>query len=104
MAWMMKCQSTVCIALAASVFLVLSSGSAAAQSSVGPPIQAPATTHQGTALKQPNVPCTCRFRGDDYQIGERICVRGPQGPQMAQCAMTLNNTSWTFLEEACPTM
>jgi len=71
---------------------------------------APVTTTDTAAtvasgeLPKPNVPCTCRFRGEDYQIGETACLKGPQGPRLARCDMTLNNTSWIFLDDGCPTM
>ncbi|WP_349360825.1 hypothetical protein [Stappia sp.] len=61
-------------------------------------------TVASSALPKPNVPCTCRFRGEDYQIGEIACLKGPQGPRLARCDMTLNNTSWIFLDVGCPTM
>lgn len=44
------------------------------------------------------VPCTCRYRGNDYQQGETACIRG----RLARCDMVLNNTSWAMTEEICP--
>ncbi|MHC5653484.1 hypothetical protein [Stappia sp. ICDLI1TA098] len=47
--------------------------------------------------------CTCRYFGEKYSIGETVCLRGPEGPRMARCAMNQNNTSWKMLEDPCPT-
>ncbi len=49
-----------------------------------------------TALAGPN--CTCRFQGENFQIGEVACILG----QLKQCEMKLNNTSWRTLSEGCP--
>lgn len=46
--------------------------------------------------------CTCRYKGQDYGIGESICLNGPGGMRMATCSMVLNNTSWKFSEGVCP--
>jgi len=48
------------------------------------------------------IDCTCRYRGEDYQIGEQVCLKGPNGPSVATCGMTLNNTSWKFTKSPCP--
>lgn len=48
------------------------------------------------------IDCTCRYRGEDYQIGEQVCLKGPDGPSVATCGMTLNNTSWKFTKSPCP--
>ncbi|WP_245566139.1 hypothetical protein [Stappia stellulata] len=47
--------------------------------------------------------CTCRYFGQDYQLGETVCLRGPNGMQLARCSMLLNNTTWKPLEDGCPT-
>ncbi|MCP5081522.1 MAG: hypothetical protein GY948_07475 [Alphaproteobacteria bacterium] len=49
-----------------------------------------------TAVAGPN--CTCRFQGENFQIGEVACILG----QLKQCEMQLNNTSWRTLSEGCP--
>ncbi|NNF77173.1 MAG: hypothetical protein HKN05_04005 [Rhizobiales bacterium] len=49
-----------------------------------------------TAVAGPN--CTCRFQGENFQIGEVACILG----QLKQCEMKLNNTSWRTLSEGCP--
>jgi len=53
------------------------------------------------ALAQ-NVSCTCRYQGQDYGVGESICLKGSDGMRMATCAMVLNNTSWSFSNAPCP--
>ncbi len=42
--------------------------------------------------------CTCRFQGNNYQIGEVACIMG----NLQHCEMQLNNTSWKVLTEGCP--
>ncbi|MET1415542.1 hypothetical protein ABVF61_24945 [Roseibium sp. HPY-6] len=49
-----------------------------------------------------NISCTCRYKGEDYGIGESICLKSPDGMQMATCSMVLNNTSWKFSNAPCP--
>lgn len=44
------------------------------------------------------IPCTCRFKGQDFAQGARVCIRG----EMAECGMYLNNTSWKFTRTPCP--
>lgn len=48
------------------------------------------------------VPCTCRYKGEDYGLGDSICLRSPDGLRMATCSMILNNTSWQFSNAPCP--
>jgi len=55
----------------------------------------------GTASAQ-TVSCTCRYQGQDYGLGESICLKSPNGLRMATCAMVLNNTSWKFTSAPCP--
>jgi hypothetical protein len=47
--------------------------------------------------------CTCRYFGQDYHLGETVCLRGPDGSRLARCSMLLNNTTWTPLKQECPT-
>ncbi len=54
------------------------------------------TASASTALAGPN--CTCRFQGENFQIGEVACILG----QLKQCEMKPNNTSWRTLSEGCP--
>jgi len=47
--------------------------------------------------------CTCRGAdGVEATIGETVCLKTPSGQRLARCEMVLNNTSWKFLEGACP--
>lgn len=46
--------------------------------------------------------CTCRARNVEAQEGQTVCVRTPNGSQMARCEKVLNNTSWRFLGTPCP--
>jgi len=46
--------------------------------------------------------CTCRGPGVVAHHGQTICLRTPDGPRLARCDMVLNNSSWTFLPDACP--
>jgi hypothetical protein len=49
-----------------------------------------------------NVSCTCRYQGEDYGLGESICLKSPNGLKMATCEMVLNNTSWQISNAPCP--
>ena len=51
---------------------------------------------------QTKIPCTCRFQGVDFGLGEEICMKRPAGSTLARCEMVLNNTSWKFTEAPCP--
>ena len=46
--------------------------------------------------------CTCRYFGQDFSLGTTVCLKGPDGPRLARCAMNQNNTSWKVLEQSCP--
>jgi hypothetical protein len=52
---------------------------------------------------QPLIDCTCRYQGQDFHLGEVICLATSSGPRIAQCEMALNNTSWTITDGPCPT-
>ena len=56
------------------------------------------TLANGASHRRKDIPCTCRFDGNDFEVGDRVCIRG----RMAQCGMSLNNTSWTFTDAPCP--
>jgi hypothetical protein len=56
----------------------------------------------GTSVSAQTVSCTCRYKGQDYGLGESICLKSPEGLRMATCAMVLNNTSWKFSSAPCP--
>ncbi|PVB63665.1 hypothetical protein DCO57_02475 [Labrenzia sp. 011] len=56
----------------------------------------------GSLVKAQTVSCTCRYKGQDYSLGESICLNGSDGSRMATCSMVLNNTSWQFSNAPCP--
>jgi len=45
--------------------------------------------------------CTCRARGQAFELGQSTCLPSPKGPRMATCGMVLNNTSWQFTDTPC---
>jgi len=46
--------------------------------------------------------CTCRYAGKNFEQGQTVCIRVGDASRMARCDMALNNSSWTFLKEGCP--
>jgi hypothetical protein len=46
--------------------------------------------------------CKCMANGQVFHHGEITCLRLPSGPQLAQCGMVLNNSSWIKLQDGCP--
>jgi len=46
--------------------------------------------------------CQCMANGRVFHHGEIACLRLPSGPQLAQCGMVLNNSSWIKLQDGCP--
>lgn len=47
--------------------------------------------------------CTCRYAGHSFQVNSCVCITtSAVGPQVACCGMVVNNTSWTFTKNACP--
>jgi hypothetical protein len=46
--------------------------------------------------------CTCKFAGGDVKQGQTACIPTAQGKSLARCDMSLNNSSWTVLDEPCP--
>ena len=46
--------------------------------------------------------CTCRAMGRDFQHGDQVCLRSPNGQaRIATCSMVLNNSAWQFSETPC---
>lgn len=84
----------------AAVFSALIAGSAGVHAGDGTATQPLATVAaQGSGpVLRPNVNCTCRFRGEDFSIGESVCIRG----SLATCSTFLNNTSWAISKTPCP--
>jgi hypothetical protein len=60
-----------------------------------------------TAILTPAAPagaeCTCRYAGQSFQQGQTVCIRVGGSARLARCDMALNNSSWTFLKQGCPT-
>jgi len=47
--------------------------------------------------------CTCRNRdGRVYQLGQSICLFVDGRRYLARCDMSLNVSSWTKLQDGCP--
>jgi hypothetical protein len=56
-----------------------------------------------TAQDAPRLPpCTCRAKGQVFQMGETVCLDTPEGPRLALCAMDQNVSSWRRTPTACP--
>jgi hypothetical protein len=45
--------------------------------------------------------CTCRARGQAFELGQSTCLATPRGARIATCGMVLNNTSWQFSDTPC---
>jgi hypothetical protein len=46
--------------------------------------------------------CTCRALGREFQTGETVCLKSPNGQnRLATCGMVLNNSSWQFSDKPC---
>ncbi|EKF40991.1 hypothetical protein NA8A_17520 [Nitratireductor indicus C115] len=45
--------------------------------------------------------CLCRANGEQYKHGQLVCLKLPQGSQLARCDKVLNNASWKFLGQSC---
>jgi|TARA_B100000315_G_scaffold246633_2_gene274185 hypothetical protein len=44
---------------------------------------------------------TCRYYGEDYQIGARICLSTSGDARQATCGMVLNNSAWKVSAIKC---
>ena len=40
------------------------------------------------------IPCRCRFQGQEYRLGEEVCMSTHTGIVLTRCDLLLNNTSW----------
>lgn len=47
------------------------------------------------------IPCRCRFGGQDYRLGETVCMATAQGTVLTRCDLLLNNTSWIPTSTSC---
>jgi hypothetical protein len=79
--------------LVAATLLALGAAAPAAAANFG---------HQPPHGIVPERDCTCRANGRSYRMGERVCLRTPDGAlRTAECRMVQNVTSWAFSQEAC---
>ncbi|MGX7872262.1 hypothetical protein ACVDG5_004815 [Mesorhizobium sp. ORM6] len=46
--------------------------------------------------------CQCRANGHIFHHGEFTCLQLPSGPELAQCDMVLNISSWKKIQTGCP--
>ena len=53
------------------------------------------------ALTAAAADCTCRARGQEFELGQSTCLATPKGARIATCGMVLNNTSWQFSDTPC---
>lgn len=56
----------------------------------------------GLAYAASDIPCTCRYKGQDKQIGDFVCAELPSGDVMMVCDRVLNNTAWKTVQQGCP--
>jgi hypothetical protein len=55
------------------------------------------------ALADGGFDCRCLYRGQYFEQGVTVCIRVDGRNRLARCEMSLNNSSWTFLKDGCPT-
>jgi hypothetical protein len=48
------------------------------------------------------IACRCLYQGRYFEQGETVCIRVNGRDRLARCDMELNNSSWTFLQNGCP--
>jgi len=53
------------------------------------------------ALNAAVADCICRARGQEFELGQSVCLPTPKGARIATCGMVLNNTSWQFSDTPC---
>lgn len=46
--------------------------------------------------------CKCRNRGTMFELGQTACLRVDGGSYLARCEMKLNVSSWTKIQDGCP--
>lgn len=49
------------------------------------------------------IDCTCRYGGQRYDQNACVCLMTSNGPRLACCGKVLNNSSWKFTGDMCPT-
>ena len=78
-------------------------GQDAGEAAGAPPPAWPTSPFHGVisgATGEP-IPCRCRYRGGDYQLGTTVCMSTHLGVQLARCDLFLNNTSWVPIGVPC---
>jgi hypothetical protein len=81
---------------------LLGSSSSGGGGGVGPSLAAePGIRWPVQAAPSPQRACRCRANGRSYELGERVCLKAPNGYRMAECRMVQNVTSWMFGSEDC---
>jgi hypothetical protein len=84
--------------------VVLAAAEAAAQQA-GAPGQ-PAFSQRQPFTPGPPVelpPCTCRASGQDWRIGQTVCLRTSGGERLAICTTDENVTTWRISNVPCAT-
>ena len=46
--------------------------------------------------------CRCRYQGKLFDHGQLVCIHVDGKTRLARCGMALNNSSWIFLADGCP--
>ncbi len=67
----------------------------------GPAVAQSAAVAPGTAGG--GIDCTCRYGGQSYAQNACVCLMTPNGARLACCGKVLNNSSWKFTRDMCPT-
>ena len=47
--------------------------------------------------------CQCLYQGKRFEQGQLVCIKVDGTAHLARCDMLLNNSSWKFLSNGCPT-
>jgi hypothetical protein len=46
--------------------------------------------------------CRCLYDGRTFDQGQYACIRIGGTARLARCGMALNNSSWIFVKDGCP--
>ena len=102
-----QCVATVVVALtlAAATFASAARAEEPPRSPPWPSAEAPAYPgspyHGATNGDGQLIPCRCRFQGQEFRLGEEVCMSTHLGVVLARCDLMLNNTSWVPTSMAC---
>ncbi len=47
------------------------------------------------------IPCICRYREQEFRLGDKVCLQTPSGAVLVRCDLMQNNTSWVPTDESC---